>query len=250
MPLPTVPTAASFLLPEAPDGYLQNDILPPTLSNVLTLLSFSGSAGVYANHHFQKRLVRAGESVCVTPDGSGTLFAVQAGVLKTETVDLKPAYPIAFPRAGDLLGVELITGVFSTSISTAITDVSLLVIPKDIVQLMIRECEAFSLGLYKVLGTYLKASRDHLHSSTKLRATARVAEFLITELKHSATKGNERKIAVPMKRGDIASYLGLTLETLCRSMNELEQAGLIVRSYKSIEVRDPEGLQNRIGLMR
>ena len=46
-----------------------------------------------------------------------------------------------------------------------------------------------------------------------------------------------------MTRGDIGEYLGLTLESLCRSLSVLKKKQLISISSKDIETKDIEGLQ-------
>ena len=52
----------------------------------------------------------------------------------------------------------------------------------------------------------------------------------------------EQYIATPMSRTDIASYLGLTLESLSRVMSKMKKAGVIAADRNSIEVLQPRTL--------
>ena len=55
-------------------------------------------------------------------------------------------------------------------------------------------------------------------------ALERVAAFLLEIDKRLATAG---AMTLPMARRDIADYLGLTIETVCRSLSRLHRTGLI-----------------------
>jgi CRP-like cAMP-binding protein len=58
----------------------------------------------------------------------------------------------------------------------------------------------------------------------RLSATERVASFLI-----ELAKRRDRRLALhlPMTRQDIADYLGLTIETVCRELSKFKRNGLI-----------------------
>ena len=71
----------------------------------------------------------------------------------------------------------------------------------------------------------LARTQGHLLLMSKL-AKCRVATFL-TEL--WVRLGRAKYLDVPFSYQDIADYLGLTIETLSRSITELERSGLIAR---------------------
>ena len=84
--------------------------------------------------------------------------------------------------------------------------------------------------------------RDLAHAQVRMlllgRMTAaeRVASFLI-EL--SERRDAMRAVEVPMSRSDIADYLGLTIETVCRVLSALKRNGAIdIPSPHRIEFRD------------
>jgi CRP-like cAMP-binding protein len=57
-------------------------------------------------------------------------------------------------------------------------------------------------------------------------AKERVAAFLITLSTHRGVK-NGQSLNLPMGRQDIADYLGLTIETVCRTLTDLKVAHVI-----------------------
>jgi CRP/FNR family transcriptional regulator, nitrogen fixation regulation protein len=89
--------------------------------------------------------------------------------------------------------------------------------------------------------------RDLAHAQTRMlllgRMTAaeRVASFL---LEMSDRRDARRTFDLPMSRNDIADYLGLTIETVCRVMSAFKRAGAIaIPSPHRIELRDRGALE-------
>jgi len=92
--------------------------------------------------------------------------------------------------------------------------------------------------------------RDLAHAQTRLfllgRMTApeRVASFL---LELADKRDAVRVLDVPMSRNDIADYLGLTIETVCRVLSSMKRAGTItIPNPHRIEIRDRDALEAMI----
>jgi CRP/FNR family transcriptional regulator, nitrogen fixation regulation protein len=76
-----------------------------------------------------------------------------------------------------------------------------------------------------------------------LSAQERVASFLIEMADRSCASG---EIELPMSRQDIADYLGLTIETVPRTLTQLESVGAIgVLAARRITFRNV-GTLNRL----
>lgn len=72
-------------------------------------------------------------------------------------------------------------------------------------------------------------------------AAEKLAAFLLC-LRQQANAGGTR-ITIPMSRGDIADFLGLTVHTVSRTFSELARRGLIeIDGRNSIVATDPTGL--------
>ena len=68
--------------------------------------------------------------------------------------------------------------------------------------------------------------QNHLVMLGRQTAKERVASFLIVIVEHSHCK-NGGTIDVPMSRQDMADYLGLTIETVCRVLSAMKKQGLL-----------------------
>ena len=73
-------------------------------------------------------------------------------------------------------------------------------------------------------------------------AMEKVASFLLTWATHSADR---HIVHLAMTRQDIADYLGLTIETVSRSLSQLERDGVItLSSVREIRLKNIEALED------
>ncbi len=92
--------------------------------------------------------------------------------------------------------------------------------------------------------------RNLAHAQTRLlllgRMTApeRVASFLLELVERRDVR---RILDVPMSRSDIADYLGLTIETVCRVLSAMKRNGAInIPNPHRIEISDRDALEAMI----
>jgi CRP/FNR family nitrogen fixation transcriptional regulator len=84
---------------------------------------------------------------------------------------------------------------------------------------------------------------DHLVLLGRQTAVQRVAQFLLEFAKFAGSAAN-RVVGLPMSRQDIADYLGLSAETVCRTLSQLSSRGVIVSvNVQRVLLRDPETLE-------
>jgi CRP/FNR family transcriptional regulator len=82
--------------------------------------------------------------------------------------------------------------------------------------------------LYQALAEELSATRDLMVTTGHRSASERVAAFLIALARRSDPGGEPaRLVDLPMTRADIADFLGLTIETISRTLTKLKASGLI-----------------------
>ena len=75
-------------------------------------------------------------------------------------------------------------------------------------------------------------------------AKERVASFLLMLAGRSDAEEGEA-FDIPMSRQDMADYLGLTIETVCRALGELKRARLIgIPNIHQMIVHDTEALHD------
>jgi CRP-like cAMP-binding protein len=85
----------------------------------------------------------------------------------------------------------------------------------------------------------------HAHGRTlllgRMTAPERVAAFL---LEMCEQRDRTKILDLPMSRNDIADYLGLTIETVCRVLSSFRREGVIaIPNPHRIELRDRAALE-------
>lgn len=95
----------------------------------------------------------------------------------------------------------------------------------------------------------LRAAREHMLLLGRKTALERLSSFLLdVSARASRAGGDEGLIPLPMTRGEIADYLGLTIETVSRMMSRLKARGVIsLPSTRSARVERPQALRAASG---
>jgi CRP/FNR family transcriptional regulator len=85
-----------------------------------------------------------------------------------------------------------------------------------------------SFKLYQTLAAELAEARDLMMTTGHRSACERVASFLLALSRRNRRNGeNENSITLPMTRADIGDFLGLTIETVSRTLTKFKMSGLI-----------------------
>jgi CRP/FNR family transcriptional regulator, nitrogen fixation regulation protein len=146
-----------------------------------------------------------------------------------------------FYLPGDVFGLQL--GDEHAFSAEAITDAKVLVIKRSAITALAGRDPAIARELYALTGSELKRVQERILLLVK-SAQERVASFLIEMAERGGEAGNV--IELPMSRQDIADYLGLTIETVSRTLTSLESAAAIeVPSSRRIVLRNRPAL-NRL----
>ena len=126
-----------------------------------------------------------------------------------------------FYLPGDLFGHEV--GHEHSFSAEAITDVKVIVIKRSAVEALAARDNDVARQLWGMTGRELQRMQRHILLLIK-SAQERVAGFLL-EMAERIKSTNE--VELPMSRQDIADYLGLTIETVSRTLTILENNGAI-----------------------
>ena len=91
----------------------------------------------------------------------------------------------------------------------------------------------------------LAAAQEQMLLLGRKTARERVASFLMAWSRLSAAGQNAAvHFVLPMSRGDIADYLGMTIETVVRTLKKLRDDGMIeVTNTQDVVIRDRASLQ-------
>ena len=144
----------------------------------------------------------------------------------------------AFYLPGDMFGLE--TGDTHGTSAEAVSDVRVLLIKRSTVVAMAARDNDIAHQLWTLTARELRRAQDHVMALVR-SAEERVAGFLL-EMASRAPASNQ--VDLPMSRQDIADYLGLTIETVSRTMSHLESiAAIELPSSRRVVLRNRTALK-------
>jgi CRP/FNR family nitrogen fixation transcriptional regulator len=144
-----------------------------------------------------------------------------------------------FALPGDVFGLEL--GADHGVSAEAIADSAIVAARRNTVLETAADPIAAARGLARLLMSDLERNRDHILTLGRRAASERVVVFLL-DLADRLRGGDT--VELPMSRQDMADYLGLTIETVSRTLTHLETDGLIaMKCCRAITLRDPRSLR-------
>jgi len=167
------------------------------------------------------------------------LYKVISGTVRTYKVLVDGRRQIgAFHLPGDVFGLE--TGDEHALSSEAITDCKITVIKRSALMALAARDNEVAREMWALTARELQRVQEHSLVLIK-SAEERVAGFLL-EMAERAPAGGV--VELPMSRQDIADYLGLTIETVSRTLKLLEDAAAIeVAKRRRILLRNRSALR-------
>lgn len=143
-----------------------------------------------------------------------------------------------FCVSGDCFGLEdLNERAFGAE---AVGDVIVMCFPRGASEQLADESPALGRFLRAAMLRNLSAAHTRMLLLGRMDAPQRVAHFLI---EMSERKAGENHFDLPMSRNDIADYLGLTVETVCRVLSAFKRDGTIALPQpQRLEIRDRDAL--------
>ena len=166
------------------------------------------------------------------------LYKVVSGTVRTYKVLTDGRRQIgAFYLPGDIFGLEI--GDEHTFSAEAIADSKVIVIKRSALIAAAARDNDVARQLWTLTRRELRRVQDHILLLIKT-AQERVAAFLL-EMADRVSGGNSFEL--PMSRQDIADYLGLTIETVSRTLTHLESTAAIeVPTSRRIVLRNRPAL--------
>jgi len=185
----------------------------------------------------------AGEILFSEGEDAESVYEVTGGMLRLYKLLPDGRRQITgFATAGHLLG--LAPEGICVYTAEALTEVTLRRYKRAAVERLIDEVPGFARRMLAATSQELRAAQDQMLLLGRKSASEKVASFLVMIAEQQARSG-EDELDLPMTRSDIADYLGLTIETVSRTLSKLKQAGLIaLPTAVRIEILDRDRLED------
>jgi CRP/FNR family transcriptional regulator, anaerobic regulatory protein len=172
----------------------------------------------------QRQRVGTGRLLFAEGDVAEDVHTLTSGMLKLyKLMQDGRRQVVGFMVPGDFLGLAF--GRTYAYSAEAATPAAACHFPRARFFKLLEEFPSLEKEILSRTSTELAAAQDQMLLLGRKTARERLASFL---LRLAERRGeHDGPIELPMSRGDIADYLGLTIETVSRTFTSLRQAGLI-----------------------
>jgi CRP/FNR family nitrogen fixation transcriptional regulator len=140
----------------------------------------------------------------------------------------------AFHREGDVFGFE--AGADHRMSAEAVTECTVIAYRRRGLETMISQDDRLGRWFFAHAMTCMATAREHSLLLGRASAAQKIAAFL---LEVEDREGGGAVVDLMMSRQDIADYLGLTIETVSRTLSQLERDGVIgLPSARRVVLKD------------
>jgi len=184
-------------------------------------------------------LPAAGKNLFDAGAPTSALYIVRAGCLKSCTIDAEGQERVrAFYLPGDIIGLDALgSDAYPCSVVTVVPS-QVCKIPKAQVMSLLSTAPSL---MQRLLARTSRELAQALTLAGDYTAEQRVAAFLLAL--HQRLGGTTTTMRLPMPRRDIANYLRLATETVCRVLTRFQSKGWIDSDDKKLTVKKAEGLR-------
>lgn len=177
-------------------------------------------------------------------DPAEHVYTLMSGTVKLSKLLLDGRRQIiGFLFPGDFFGFGL-DGAYGYT-AEAVTDVALCRFAESRLMRLAEDMPELGRRLTDRLVSELAFAQEQMLLLGRMTAREKVARFLLSLSRRAERRGEPATpIAVPMSRLDIADYLGLTIETVSRTLTALKREGLVaLPSGHMVALRDAAALR-------
>lgn len=168
------------------------------------------------------------------------LYAVRCGSFKTRMNTAEgQGVVINFWMPGDVLGLDAIATERHVCDAIALEDSEVCPIPYHRLQALARDFPFLQQSLNRLMSREIVREHKRVLMLCNLTAEQRLAGFLVELSGRFACRGySAHGFMLRMSREDMASYLGLRLETVCRSVARLRALGIVEIHGRLVQILD------------
>lgn len=188
-----------------------------------------------------RRVFAKGEEVFAEGDAADFFYRVVSGTVRVCKLLSDGRRQIeAFQLPGDFFGLEI--GAEHRFSGEAVDDTVVVAFRRSRFANLMHDNPAFGDQILSAMIESLERAQEHMVLLGRKTAQEKIASFLLG-MSCRMAKGD--RITLPMQRTDIADHLGLTIETVSRTLSQMVRDGLIklAATGRTVVISDKGGLQ-------
>ncbi|MEX1033115.1 MAG: fumarate/nitrate reduction transcriptional regulator Fnr [Cellvibrionaceae bacterium] len=173
------------------------------------------------------------------------VYAVRSGTIKTLTSANDSTEQVTgFYLPGEILGLDGVADGIHTNSAIALETSAICEIPFEKLDELGKHVPDLHRHMFRLMGREITSEQQLIALLGKSNADERVATLLLS----ISSRNGRRNLSVtnfrlPMSRADIGNYLGLTVETVSRTLSRFQKQGLILVDKKEITITDLQALR-------
>lgn len=189
-----------------------------------------------------RRHYQAGEPIFDAGDPMDSLMIVASGQVKVFQLATNGKEQLLYLlTTGDFDGeTALFSQTNHNSFAQTLMPTQICSITRSEFQRLMQKYPTISLNLLNEFGKRITELEKRTTKATTTPVESRLADYLV----ETAAQYQSAEFKLPLKKKDLATYLGTTPETISRKLTELEQRGLITQTgSKQIKINDESALE-------
>ena len=198
-------------------------------------------------HSIQRRkLLRSGEHLFHAGQNLRGLQVLRSGSVRLYRLSAQGDERTShFVMPGEVLGLGALHGRCHPDSAQALEDARYCEIPLPVIDRLSQGNPQLPQALIELISEHLEETRQLLLAVGSGSATERLAAFIDNLARRRTRRSlDARSFRLSMQRKEIANFLGLTVETVSRTLGQLQRRQLISIRGKQLCINDPDGLRS------
>jgi CRP/FNR family transcriptional regulator len=189
----------------------------------------------------QRRRIARDERLYKMDDPFRNLYAIRFGHFKTYQINASGEQQITgFQMAGELLGMDAISGDHHHCDAVALEDSEVCEIPFTRLEDLFGQVPTLLRHFHRIMSQEITREQNVMLLLGNMRAEQRFAVFLTNLSARYAARGySATSFQLRMSREDIGNYLGLTIESVSRLLSRFKQQGWLKVDKREVTLLDP-----------
>jgi CRP/FNR family transcriptional regulator len=191
-----------------------------------------------------RRPMKLGDHLYRSGQTLGALYVAREGAFKTTITDEQGmSQVIGFHLPGELIGLDALGSGMHACDAEALTQANVCEIPLSQLESVAAQVPGLQHQLLRIIGQSINRDHSHLEMLGVKSAGDRMALFIHGMTERYRLLGRPAELLVlPMSRQDIGSYLGLVIETVSRTLNKMQEDGVISVHGRQVKILDMKRL--------
>jgi len=195
-----------------------------------------------------RRPLEQGDSLFHAGQALGSLYVAREGAFKTvATNEDGDVQVIGFHLPGELMGLDALGRGQHACDATALTRATVCEIPMDQLEHVCSRLPGLQHQLLRIIGQGINRDQTHMEMLGRRQASERMALFLhgLAERYRMLGRSGDQFV-LPMSREDIASFLGMVIETVSRTLTKMQDEGIIAVRGRQLQILDAVRLEEMV----